>query len=35
MLKYQNPNRGKLNQGHTMAMVYIMDMLEEHYQHHG
>lgn len=35
MLKYQNPNRGKLNQGHTMAMVYIMDMLEEHYQQFG
>lgn len=35
MLKYQNFERGKLNQGHTMAMVYVMDMLEEHYQQFG
>lgn len=35
MLKYQDTDRGRLDQGHTMAMAYIMDMLEEHYQQFG
>lgn len=35
MLKYDSSQRGIFDQGHTIARVYIMDMLEEHYQQFG
>lgn len=35
MEAYKTGDRGELREGHKMCAVYIVDMLEEHYQHFG
>jgi hypothetical protein len=32
MVQYADSQRGKLNEGKVLAGVYVMDMLEEHYE---
>lgn len=35
MKKYQNRKRGILREGHVLAQIYLMDMIDEHYENSG
>lgn len=35
MIYWKNDSRGELHEGTILARIYIMDMIDEHYQHFG